>query len=123
MGKRREKMRHLICVFMILLMVFTGSLISAQSKQKKGIPEPRDLTKDLAPLEAATGETKAGRAKQCQQFWESLSKGEIGRFQAISPAGQPFIFVLDTKEGHIWIWKLQEEEIDYKGQICPASPD
>ncbi len=116
-------MRHLICVFMILLMVFTSSLVSAQSKQKKAIPEPRDLTKDLAPLEAAAGETKTGRAKQCQQFWESLSKGEIGRFQAISPTGQPFVLILDTKEGHIWIWKFQEEEIDYKGQICPASPD
>jgi hypothetical protein len=45
---------------MVLLMVFTSSLISAQSKQKKGIPEPRDLTKDPAPLEAAAGEIKTG---------------------------------------------------------------
>jgi len=116
-------MRESIAVCIILFVVFTGSLISAESKQRKDISAPKDLTKDLAPLEASLEEAKSARDKRCQEFRESLSRGEIGRFQAISPMEKPFVFILDTKEGHIWVWSFQQDAIEYKGQICPVHSD
>lgn len=45
---------------------------------------------------------------------------KIGRYQAI--ALRPDVFILDTQEGHLWLWGAANNEIllMYQGQIAPC---
>lgn len=54
---------------------------------------------------------------------------EVGRYQALSVDSKekPGVFILDTKEGHLWLWErgVRGEEKDifriiYQGQVTPG---
>ncbi len=73
------------------------------------------LTEDKARavVAAATKET-------IQHFWNHLPKGSVGRFQAIrAGAGEKYVIILDTKEGHLWLWTSPTRPLKYQGRLCP----
>ena len=52
-------------------------------------------------------------------FTSELSKGPVGRFQAVTMEDSS-VLILDTKEGHVWVWDLSglgTVSMVYGGQV------
>lgn len=137
-------MRKLVAILIILIVVFTGSLVFAETEQEKDILDrilnalrhgysgekigewlvtDNKLKEDKA--EALVEKARKKMREQGRKFWKSLSKASIGRFQAIAINELPFVLILDTKEGHVWIWDItayrnQQPSLQYQGQIYPV---
>jgi hypothetical protein len=55
-------------------------------------------------------------------FKKSLSTGGAGRFQAI-PLSPESVLILDSKEGHFWLWVISSEKggtLIYQGKVMPG---
>ena len=62
-----------------------------------------------------------------QDYQKPLSEGGVGRFQAVRMDSNA-IFILDTMEGHMWVWVIQQDStgqpaefLFYQGQVVPGS--
>jgi hypothetical protein len=55
-------------------------------------------------------------------FNKSGSKENVGRFQAVHLSNET-IFIIDSQEGHIWLWLLNNEGsfLIYEGQLFPGT--
>ena len=55
-------------------------------------------------------------------FQKSGSKETVGRFQAVRLSNET-IFIIDSQEGHIWVWLLNNEGsfLIYEGQLFPGT--
>ncbi|MGD2125668.1 MAG: hypothetical protein PVG99_06280 [Desulfobacteraceae bacterium] len=53
--------------------------------------------------EKAEQHSKQPEAPPPSEFYKPLSRGPVGRFQAVRVEDNS-VFILDTKEGHYWIW-------------------
>lgn len=81
-------------------MLKTGLADKVMSQSEESEPEERQLTDSQ------------------MEFKKSLSQGRIGRFQAIQ-VNRTVVFILDTKEGHTWEWRTDQEGPTYTGQAFP----
>ncbi len=97
--------------------------LTAEEKLKIEWDEAIELTaEEKAKIEARR---EAERQQRLSKFKKTLK--EVGRFQA-TPLMSNAIFILDTKEGHLWIWLQQQDEegrrehlLLYQGQVLPGS--
>jgi len=123
----------------VLLFCHTGwaQLSPKQEKRLQGLEEKEKALKiweaekptqkkKLWELSEKEKAWKAGEAEK-REFIKSLSKDNTGRFQAVR-MNNSSVFILDTKEGHLWIWITQagkdgrsEEFLVYQGQAVPGS--
>lgn len=117
---------------------YAGFLTSQQKKQlkeaiailDKAVKENVGITSQQVAKIDQAGKTMdqalaAFREAKKLEFRKTLSQGMAGRFQAVSVARFPYILVLDTKEGHVWVWdglNYQEQypSLKYQGQIYPV---
>jgi len=89
-------------------------------KAKKVETEAEIKAKERAEINAKARAWEAKRQPCLSKFKKTLK--EVGRFQAIH-VGQGNLFVLDTKEGHFWIWSVftgGHLGLIYGGQLCPG---
>ncbi len=70
--------------------------------------------------ETGLGEGK-GQGGQHTAFQKSLSKGKVGRFQAVR-MDKDAVFILDTKEAHLWVFRATGSGFYkvYGGQVGPG---
>ncbi len=97
---------------------------AARYPDEKKIPE--ELSRTLDNKEQAEEEGTEEQESRCATYKQDLSKGaREGRFQACPVAGEA-VFIIDTKEGHMWLLKATDfgeaEEIHllYEGRVCPG---
>ena len=71
--------------------------------------------------------SQTARQTRKQDYKAFLSNGSEGRFQAVRMDSNA-IFILDTKEGHLWVWVIQKDSegqpaefMFYQGQVVPGS--
>jgi len=62
-----------------------------------------------------------------RDFSDSPSGGSVGRYQAVRMDSNA-IFILDTMEGHLWVWVIQKDSsgqsaefLFYQGRVKPGS--
>jgi hypothetical protein len=101
------------CLMLVLVLMTTSETIVAE----ENIKQPKFIT-----TEELFAEENKEYQKQLQQkakdFKKSLSKGKAGRFQAIEILGGGGVFILDTKEGHMWLW--MQSTTYYEGFVYPG---
>ncbi|MDB9823013.1 hypothetical protein OAC89_04855 [Deltaproteobacteria bacterium] len=129
-------------VVIALCIFFTGhmgwaQLSSAQEKRLKNLEakeeawkeweESRDRQKEVLvepeSLEKIGENIQPGK----QSYQETLSEGIVGRFQSVRMDSNA-IFIIDTMEGHLWVWVIQNDSagqpaefLFYQGQVTPGS--
>jgi hypothetical protein len=100
-----------------LTMMATVLLTAVSGTGSAGFGERTGTKTDSPPM--------AGKRAQLAQvkgaFIESLEKGAGGRFQAVRLDGSS-VFVLDTRDGHLWAWAFGKEGgfITYQGRVFPG---
>lgn len=111
MDRKGEDMRKSIIILLILFSIFLSNMGGATErtpKEKK--KQPKQFVESLY-------------LEKQKKFMASLSKGSVGRFQAVR-IDSHCVFVLDTKEGYLWVWIIQLDEggksaefLTYQGQV------
>lgn len=105
-------MRNSIIFIILFSLFFMGSAGGAGLT-----PEEEERLKQL---EAGANVGKS-ISQSVLDFKKSFSKESIGRFQAIKLSNDA-IFIIDTKEGHIWIWVSKgDRHLIYEGQVFPGT--
>ena len=135
-------MRKSLILLAVLLFVSSNNHVFAQLS-----PDQEERLKGLEEREKAFDEWKKNRPKMEQKIPDRLSGGisispeqlkisdskpnrlndGIGRYQAIRLDSNA-IFIIDTKEGHMWVWVIQKDNLGqpseflfYQGQVSPGS--
>ena len=129
-------------VLMGLLMFFTeqpgwAQLSSDQEKRLKDLDTRAEALKDWEEEGLEQGrllvrpETIDKKMEMLQtkdeDLNETVSGMSTGRYQAIRMDSNA-IFILDTKEGHLWVWVIQKDNsgqsaefLFYQGKVRPGS--
>ena len=100
-------------LFAVLTMVFLHSLgwaqlSSEQEKRMKQLEESQEVEKIIS--------------QGILDFNKSSSKENVGRFRAVRLSNET-IFIIDTQEGHLWVWLLTNEGtfLIYEGKLFPGT--
>ena len=106
-------MRRSFFLFAVLSIVFLHSsgwaqLSSEQEKRMKQLEENQEIEKIIS--------------QGILDFNKSSAKENVGRFQAVRLSNET-IFIIDTKEGHLWVWLLNNEGsfLIYEGKLFPGA--
>jgi hypothetical protein len=127
---------------MVLLIFFAGQqgwaqLSSDQEKRLKDLETRAEALKDWEKDSLEQGEllmrpeTMENEMemlqKKDQDLNESVSGVTAGRYQAVRMDSNA-IFILDTQEGHLWVWIIQKDNsgqsaefLFYQGKVRPGS--
>jgi len=125
-----------------LIIIFTGHTGWAQlsPEQEKRLKELESKAEAWDDWEVTGIEEKEipRRLENIEKEWESkqiekrdfsepLSGGSVGRYQAVRMDSNA-IFILDTLEGHLWVWVIQKDSsgqpaefLFYQGRVTPGS--
>jgi hypothetical protein len=110
--KEGATMRKL-ALFTVIIMVFWNSpgwaqLSSEQEKRMEQLEKNQEIEKIIS--------------QGILDFNKSGTKENVGRFQAVRLSNET-IFIIDTKEGHLWVWLLNNEGtfLIYEGQLFPGT--
>lgn len=134
-------MHKSIIVILSLCMIFISQTAWAQLT-----PDQEERLRQLESKEKAWKAWEEERSKHEERLWELSGKGktrtakeeikrefikpsfdeDVGRFQAVRMNNNT-VFILDTKQGHLWIWIIQSDKegksneyILYQGQVFPG---
>jgi restriction endonuclease S subunit len=121
-------MRKSIAILVSLFVISAGQVVCAGEPQtltdKHFMSTIEERQKERAKIDAQIEKRikawEAKRQPRLSEFKKTLK--DVGRFQAIK-IRQDTVIILDTKEGHLWIW---DEIISgylsftYAGQLCPG---
>ena len=118
-------MRKSIAMFIIVFIVFAGTLIFAEQQKEEGKiitdfqsvngPIPEEEKQQQKELREAL------RWEEVNKFKHHLSKGGVGRFQAVQ-LNQAIIFILDTRMEYCWTWQYtgsKKGSLNYIEQVYP----
>jgi hypothetical protein len=101
-------MHKSITILVSLFVVLQGNLVWAELKSEQ---------------EGRQGELKAKEKayQEYVEFQKSLSKGNVGRFQAVR-MDDSAVFILDTKQAHLWVFGATGSgfHVVYGGQVYPG---
>jgi hypothetical protein len=77
-------------------------------------------------IEEAVKQNKTARKDSIDVIRDNLKNDKIGRYQAIRMDSNA-IFIIDTKEGHLWVWVIQKDSqgipsefLFYQGKLVPG---
>lgn len=83
-------------------------------------------TQDEDIIEEAVHQNKTARKDSIDVIRDNLNNDKIGRYQAIRMDSNA-IFIIDTKEGHLWVWVIQKDSqgipsefLFYQGKLVPG---
>jgi hypothetical protein len=72
------------------------------------------------------GQNEKAPTKNVSVIKDNIKNDTIGRYQAIRMDSNA-IFIIDTKEGHLWVWVIQKDSqgipaefLFYQGQVVPG---
>lgn len=85
-----------------------AQLSSEQEKRIKQLEESQEVEKIIS--------------QGILDFNKSSSKENVGRFRAVRLSNET-IFIIDTQEGHLWVWLLTNEGtfLIYEGKLFPGT--
>ena len=114
------------CLIVIVLMVLalmpglalTEDVFDTVSPRKTVSTQDLFDPKEEKELEEANKQHQKQLKRNAEHFRKSLIGGPPGRFQAIPINGSTSIFILDTKEGHMWLWGMGQTL--YEGFVYPG---
>lgn len=130
-------MRKSIAILITLFVISVGNLTWAEEKmttkdaedflslgierlKKERAEAAEKRAKYRAEINAKVRAWETKRQPRLSEFKKTLKP--VGRFQAINIPRLPFVVILDTKEGHLWLWKIMSKQssLTYGGQLCPG---
>lgn len=95
--------------------ILVGLFVILQGNLVWGEPDPAQekSQREFTPRERSHQESL--------EFRKSLSKGDVGRFQAVSMDNSA-VFIVDTKQAHLWVFRATGSGfyLVYGGQIYPG---
>lgn len=80
-----------------------------------GSPLAEDKKPGFTPLPLIESKRKIS---ELERYKKSLLRGPVGRFQAMQ-VNPIEVLIIDTKEGHLWVWSRKKRKTTYQGQITP----
>lgn len=109
-------MRNFFVILITLFVVFAANSARGEPTWQEML---RSGLADKVMSQSGESEPEERQLTDSQmEFKESVSQGSIGRFQAIL-VNRTVVFILDTKEGHTWEWRTDQERPTYTGQVFP----
>ena len=125
-----------ICLVLIYSLPGWAQLSPDQEKRLKDLEAKEKILKDWEKnkpqieermMERESGGISQGvTRKEPQDYGSPLSNESVGRYQAVRVESNA-VFIMDTKEGHMWIWVIQKDKqgqpvqlLFYQGQVIPG---
>lgn len=130
----------LLILFVLFFMAHPGwaQLSRDQERRLKELEEKEEtwkawdknrseLERKLEELGADDTDLKGWRQKKKDNSAGSSTDESTGRYQAVRMDSNA-VFILDTKEGHLWVWVIQKDNrgrpsefLFYQGRVVPGS--